>query len=245
MSDEEPIKKKQRRTKRTVPDFYKHIDERKCWKCEEVKPRDNFSKDKYDIYGLQKRCKACDSFFLKKFTSDNPGYFEQKSKENYDKNDNPARYQATRPAYLTRKKVWDESVYGRLYQLVLSAVTRSKKKNMDCDITHEWVTEQFHLQNGKSLLTEIELNFARSPKKKKGGYVSDSPSLDRIDSNKGYTKDNVRLVCTHINLALNNFGIENFQKLIAGYMKTNKLSLEDLQKEDSEESVHVDLHHPE
>jgi len=34
------------------------------------------------------------------------------------------------------------------------------------------------------------------------------PSIDRIDSSKGYTEGNVRLVCVLVNLAMNEWGIE-------------------------------------
>jgi len=33
-----------------------------------------------------------------------------------------------------------------------------------------------------------------------------SASIDRINTNLGYTKDNVRFVCTMVNFALNEFG---------------------------------------
>ena len=36
------------------------------------------------------------------------------------------------------------------------------------------------------------------------------PSLDRIDSHKGYTRDKVRLVCTAVNFGLGQWGDEVF-----------------------------------
>jgi hypothetical protein len=46
-----------------------------------------------------------------------------------------------------------------------------------------------------------------------------SPSIDRINSKLGYTKDNVRLVCVIVNLALNEFGDENFDKMCRAYVE--------------------------
>lgn len=40
-----------------------------------------------------------------------------------------------------------------------------------------------------------------------------APSLDRIDCSKGYTKENVRLVCHVANVAMNNWGIEPVLRL--------------------------------
>jgi hypothetical protein len=51
-------------------------------------------------------------------------------------------------------------------------------------------------------------------------YLPFSPSLDKIDPKKGYTKDNVRLVITAINLALNNFGEELVAKVAQAYLET-------------------------
>jgi hypothetical protein len=40
-----------------------------------------------------------------------------------------------------------------------------------------------------------------------------APSLDRIDSTGGYTRDNVRLVCQAVNFALNAFGEDVFRDI--------------------------------
>ncbi len=40
-----------------------------------------------------------------------------------------------------------------------------------------------------------------------------APSIDRINSEKGYTDGNVRLVCVAVNWALSDWGIEVFEKI--------------------------------
>lgn len=40
-----------------------------------------------------------------------------------------------------------------------------------------------------------------------------APSLDRIDNTRGYEADNCRLVCTAVNLALNEFGEAGLRKI--------------------------------
>ena len=40
-----------------------------------------------------------------------------------------------------------------------------------------------------------------------------APSLDRVDGEGGYTRDNVRLVCQMVNFALNRFGEDTFYKI--------------------------------
>jgi hypothetical protein len=45
-----------------------------------------------------------------------------------------------------------------------------------------------------------------------------SPSLDRIDSSRGYEFDNVRIVCAAINLAMNQWGEAMFEDIARSYL---------------------------
>lgn len=45
-----------------------------------------------------------------------------------------------------------------------------------------------------------------------------SPSLDRIDSARGYEFDNVRIVCAAINLAMNQWGEDMFEEIARSYL---------------------------
>lgn len=44
-----------------------------------------------------------------------------------------------------------------------------------------------------------------------------SPSLDRIDTSRGYTKDNVRLVVYAVNIMLMDWGESIFARVVNGY----------------------------
>jgi len=44
------------------------------------------------------------------------------------------------------------------------------------------------------------------------------PSIDRIDSNKGYTAANCRLVLTCVNMALNDWGLKVFDMIALAYV---------------------------
>jgi len=46
----------------------------------------------------------------------------------------------------------------------------------------------------------------------------DAPSLDRIVPSFGYTKGNVRIITYHMNIALSDFGIQQFEALIKSFM---------------------------
>ncbi len=77
--------------------------------------------------------------------------------------------------------------------------------NRDFDLTLEFLLKLFHDQNGKCFYSGIPLaDFTGSPR---------TVSIDRIDSSKGYTQDNVALSCKHMNLLKNDLDIESLLDL--------------------------------
>lgn len=54
----------------------------------------------------------------------------------------------------------------------------------------------------------------------KGGWARRpyAPSLDRIDSSKGYTFDNCRIVCVAVNVAMNEWGESVFRRVALAYL---------------------------
>ncbi len=190
---------------------------RTCWKCKILKPltKEFFYKE---WEGFQKACKECQKKRNKKYNSENKEYFAKKGKERYKKEENPIRYQKFKDGYLRRKKNWYISLRGRLYDLLESARERAKKKNLIIDIDLEYLLELYEKQNKQCALTGIDFILERRSDGHKH-FTPFGPSLDKIDHNKGYTKDNVRLVCVMVNLSLNTFGDECFDKMCEAYIK--------------------------
>ncbi|WP_333710325.1 hypothetical protein [Malikia spinosa] len=62
------------------------------------------------------------------------------------------------------------------------------------------------------------IHFEFAAPTQRGPHRPFAPSLDRIDSNIGYIKSNVRLVCLAVNLAMNRWGVEVLEKISAGIM---------------------------
>lgn len=48
-----------------------------------------------------------------------------------------------------------------------------------------------------------------------------APSLDRISNAGGYTPDNIRLVCGCVNVAINEWGLDNFDQICRAYVATH------------------------
>lgn len=48
-----------------------------------------------------------------------------------------------------------------------------------------------------------------------------APSLDRISNKGGYERHNVRLVCACVNVAINEWGLENFERVCRAFVERN------------------------
>lgn len=106
---------------------------------------------------------------------------------------------------------------GRLVHLLRSARRRAGCKGLEYSLSLEWALEQWRAQDGRCKVTGATLDLSDGPDGRATTFRPLSPSLDRIDSGKGYTPDNVEIVCTHINLAFGQFGRAAFDNLVAAY----------------------------
>ena len=78
----------------------------------------------------------------------------------------------------------------------------------DFDIDEQFISELYEKQNGRCYWFNVKLepsNIAKYPWQ---------PSLDRLDREKGYTKDNVVLACYSANIGRNTCTDELFSKFV-------------------------------
>lgn len=90
-------------------------------------------------------------------------------------------------------------------------LSRAKRRG-DTDLTHEFLKSLWESQNSRCALTGVELKHRDQLTKLR----PDTASLDRIDSSKGYARDNVQFVAYSINLAKNKFSNEEFVDFLEG-----------------------------
>lgn len=96
---------------------------------------------------------------------------------------------------------------------------RIKKKGCECDITPKFIYELFLQQNKKCAISGLELVFADTHAKK----TDTTASLDRIDSNEGYTKKNVQWVHKTVNSMKNDMTDNEFINWCKIISKFNKI----------------------
>jgi hypothetical protein len=89
---------------------------------------------------------------------------------------------------------------------------KNKKISFDISID-DWIA-QYERQRGFCALSGIEMTWEYSVDGDSEFYTSVkypyNISPDRIDSNKGYTKDNLQFVCNRVNAMKNNMSMEQF-----------------------------------
>jgi hypothetical protein len=92
---------------------------------------------------------------------------------------------------------------GRAVQML----ARSKSRAKDDGIEHSIVLEDIlpKIKTGFCELTKLPFDLKPVTKTSQNAYA---PSIDRIDSLKGYTKDNIRIVLYSVNAALGQYGTE-------------------------------------
>ena len=107
------------------------------------------------------------------------------------------------------------SLKGKLKQLLCSAIHRARKHNLPYELNYEWLCDVHERQGDKCALTHLPFTYITKGDRSQMPF---SPSLDRINPKLGYTKENTRLVCTAINVALNQHGEDIFSQVAMAYL---------------------------
>lgn len=122
-----------------------------------------------------------------------------------------AKYRA-KPGIREREKAYGvtygrelyATVKGRAYNLFKSARYSAKQRGLAFDLDLPFITAQ--LERGYCPVLGLPFDLKSSGKGKHFSPLS--PSLDRTDSSKGYTKDNVQVVSFWWNAAKNQWSVE-------------------------------------
>lgn len=128
--------------------------------------------------------------------------------------------------YKLYQKEWNKENYKkpkrRAYALFQSARQASKKRNLEFDLTVDWIEQK--LIYGMCEISHLKFDFNS---KDTGNWGAGSqnpfgPSLDRTDPNKGYTKENVKVVVWIYNVGKQNNTHGDMLKLAKALMENSK-----------------------
>lgn len=87
-----------------------------------------------------------------------------------------------------------------------SIVHGASKRGLEVAVTIEDCWRQYQLQEGKCAISGVSIEFAV----KAGNLTEQTASLDRIDSSKGYTTDNIQWIHKDVNKLKTNFDQQSF-----------------------------------
>ena len=88
----------------------------------------------------------------------------------------------------------EKRLYKTIQSRVLNASGRAKRKGIPCTITKEFILDLWNKQNGLCAISKIPMTYEMD-----AGRVYTNISIDQIEQGKGYTEDNVQLVCMAVN----------------------------------------------
>lgn len=164
---------------------------KKCCRCQKEKSLYEFTKNRASKDGLQHKCKPCDIEYQRQRRLSNP----QKTIE-YSR-----QYQKS------KKKDFDY----RLQMLINASKQRARLKNREHSITVDDI-KKIYPKDGCCPIFGMKLEFNSA------GFRENSPSIDRIDSAKGYTKDNIQIVSWKANRIKGYASVEELEMLLS-YLK--------------------------
>lgn len=103
---------------------------------------------------------------------------------------NNATYERRKDSYNASLRKFRDTVKGATHVSYHAAMRRAKVESLPFDITLEYIRDLFEQQEGLCALSD-------RPMSPKSGW--DSPSLDKIDPNLGYTVGNVQWLTKRMN----------------------------------------------
>lgn len=107
------------------------------------------------------------------------------------------------------KKGKDNASYrgvGDITSTIFKSIKRSAiKRNLEFDITKQYLWDLFLKQDRKCAISGVELSFGSV-----GVRFTRNTSLDRVDNDKGYTEDNVQWVHKDVNMMKRAHNLSDF-----------------------------------
>ncbi len=103
----------------------------------------------------------------------------------------------------------EQAARARLRSLLYRVRNRAKTNYWECDLDVFFLLELLAKQGNACAISGLPFDWSE-PDGKRSPY---GPSIDRIDADGGYTRDNVRLVLTQVNAGLGEWGATSFLKI--------------------------------
>jgi|LakMenEpi03Aug12_release.lakeMendotaPanAssembly.Ray.scaffolds.fasta_scaffold496383_1 hypothetical protein len=175
--------------------------EKQCSKCRLVKPHELFSLNKRSHDGFNNWCKEC----YKEY------YYANASKIN---NQAKARRLTNLQPYTEYRRQYDKErekgVTGKLRSMLRSSRKRAKEKGLEHTLKLEDL-QGLMVSHCPIRLKKLSWEDSGTQLRQ---YDPDAPSLDRIDSAKGYIQGNVQIISHQANTWKNSMTLEQARMIV-------------------------------
>jgi hypothetical protein len=144
---------------------------------------------------------------IKKFNSLHPEYMDQQNK----------KWRLNHPSYMKKqyqKQIEKDPIAHRVRRLLHTTKKAAKQKKFEHSIDKQWCLNKL---NGTCEATGLQFDLSvRGIHKKMNPFA---PSIDRIDNDLGYTKDNCQMVVWIYNCSKNTFNSKDLYKMCKAFVK--------------------------
>ena len=198
---------------------------RLCKVCGKInlKPRSDYCSKKCNgylynrkdvIFTKTKEFKVCNDCGTSKRYSEyrlvyKKGVRETPTKRGWKASDNSIRYSLCRPCESLRaSKSYRKSPFAQMFYLTKK---RSEQKGFEFDLDRDFIKNLYANMPERCPILGIKLE--RAPVGSKKYQLDTSPSLDRINSKKGYTKDNVKIISNLANRIKQDATVDQIEKV--------------------------------
>jgi hypothetical protein len=190
---------------------------KKCCSCKLEFLLDKFYKDSSRSDGLSNKCKSCSYIKYRKYKETNPDVIKAEKRRYYARNKDKLRqyYCDNKEQILAAAKQNRTGKNGYLKTMLNSAKSRAKQKGWDFDL------ELDHLMAIASDCCPVDglpFDWDRQLESDRTLLLA-IPSLDRIDSSRGYTKDNVIIIGDKWNRWKSNMNLAELE-LLTQYVRS-------------------------
>lgn len=175
------------------------LEKKVCFCCKKEKTAKEFSKNSLLNGGLHTWCKVCCS--------------EKHKKSEYTKRSGEIRKQRIKTDPIFAKQIRDAKNLNRKKNIVTGLLAACKARALKKGL-------EFNLEKTDIIIPEICPVLLKPIVCGNKNDYNYSPSIDRIDNNKGYTKDNIQVICKKANTIKNNASKEELLLLSSWILKT-------------------------
>jgi hypothetical protein len=209
------------------------IKQKTCIICNKIKIFENYHKNASGTHGYHNECKSCRSEKRKKINITKPtkGTKECNKCKNIfdisnfyaDKSNSTGLQTYCKNCGTQNTKKCTSTLDGfikKLYKDILHNI-KKRAKIIKCEITIQDIKDLYDKQKGLCALTGKKLSTDTYMVKENQHIINKfNISVDRIDSNKDYTKDNIQLVGAIINRIKSDLSNDQFIDLCNMVIKT-------------------------